>query len=143
MLLVSRIVLTLFLGWLVYLVWVSNVDLWSWVQKKSKDILPITDSEVSPSIRRQQAEKMAGFLKEAKNLRQRLDENPLPIRDHNEWVERTSQYLKENLGTAYEVRFSNFSGMTFYGDGSERSNMSKSIEGRSRRLHEFIAEVSG
>ena len=121
----------------------NDVDLWSWVQKKSKDLLPITDSEVSPSIRRQRAEKLAAFLKEAENLRQRLEESPLPIRDHNEWVERVSQYLKENLGTAYEIRFGDFSGMTFYGDGSERSKMSRSIEGRSRRLHEFIAEVSG
>jgi len=141
-LLVSRIVLTLFLGWLTYLVWVNNVDLLSWAQKKSKDLLPITDSEVSPSIRQQQAAKLADFIKEAQKLRQRLDENPLPKRDHNEWVEHVSKYLQENLGTAYEARYSDFSGMTFYGDGSERSKMSRSIEGRSRRLHEFIAELS-
>ncbi len=87
-------------------------------------------------------EQLAAFLTEAQQLRTRLAEVPLPIEDHNEWVGRVGAYLRGNLGKAYEVRFGDFSGMTFYGDGSERSTMSRSIEGRSRRLNEFISELS-
>lgn len=87
-------------------------------------------------------EKLANFLAEAQRLRERLNEVPLPIKDHNDWVDRVSEYLKQYFGRAYEVRFSDFSGMTFYGDGSERSKMSRSIEGRSRRLNEFISELT-
>ena len=85
---------------------------------------------------------LAAFLTEAQQLRTRLDEVPLPIGEHNAWVDRVGEYLRDNLGKAYEVRFSDFSGMTFYGDGSDRSRMSRSIEGRSRRLNEFMAELS-
>jgi hypothetical protein len=87
-------------------------------------------------------EQLAIFLTEAQRLRGRLDEEPLPVRAHNEWVDRVGAYLRQNLGKAYEVRFSDFGGMTFYGDGSERSQMSRSIDGRSRRLSEFISELS-
>jgi len=83
---------------------------------------------------------LAAFLGEAQQLRNRLNEGPLPIRDRNARVDRVSQYLKEHFGNAHEVRFSDFSGMTFYGDGSERSRISRSLEGRSRRLHELMSE---
>src|SRR5688572_2847077 len=84
----------------------------------------------------------AAFLAEAQQLRSCLGENPLPIAEHNSWVDRVSLYLRDNFGKAHEVRFSDFSGMVFYGGGgSERSMMSKSLEGRSRRLHEFLAEL--
>jgi hypothetical protein len=84
---------------------------------------------------------LSSYLTEAQKLRSRLGEQPLPVSDHNAWVEKVSVYLRENLGPSFEVRFSDFSGMTFYGDGSDRSQMSRSLEGRSRRLHEFIAEL--
>jgi hypothetical protein len=87
-------------------------------------------------------EQLAAFLAEAHQLRTRLDEVPLPIREHNAWIDRVGEYLRDNLGKAYEVRFCDFSGMTLYGDGSERSRMSRSIEGRSRRLNEFMSELS-
>jgi len=87
-------------------------------------------------------EQLAHFLTEAQQLRRRLDEVPLPVRDHNEWVDRVGGYHRHHLGKAYEVRFSDFSGMTFYGDGSERSQMARSIDGRSRRLSEFMSELS-
>jgi hypothetical protein len=97
----------------------------------------------NPSYRNHQQHKdrLAAFLTEAQQLRSRLDEKPLPIADHNSWVDRVSQYLRDNFGKAHEVRFGDFSGMTFYGDGSERSKMSTSIDGRSRRLHQFISEL--
>ncbi|GAI80121.1 unnamed protein product, partial [marine sediment metagenome] len=34
------------------------------------------------------------------------------------------------------------SGMVFYGSGSEKSQFQKAIDGRLRRLHEFISELS-
>jgi hypothetical protein len=76
-------------------------------------------------------------------LRKRVAEIPLPIAEHNAWVDRMNAYFAEQNAEEYAVRLSDFSGMTFYGDGSERSRMSNSIDGRSRRLHEFIAEIHG
>lgn len=84
-------------------------------------------------------EQLSRYLSEAQSLRARLGEQPLPVADHNAWVERVSEYLRKNLGQDFEVLFSDFSGMVFYGDGSEKSKMSRSLEGRSRRLNEFIA----
>ena len=72
-------------------------------------------------------ERLSAFLTEAAQLRTRLDEVPLPIGEHNAWVDRVGEYLRDNLGKVYEARFSDFSGMTFYGDGSDRSSMSRSI----------------
>jgi hypothetical protein len=95
-----------------------------------------------PSRTHRHREQLAIFLTEAQRLRGRLDEEPLPVRAHNEWMDRVGAYLRQNLGKAYEVRFNDFSGMTFYGDGSERSQMSSSIDGRSRRLNDFISELS-
>jgi hypothetical protein len=86
-------------------------------------------------------ERLTTFLSEAQRLRSRLNEQPLPIADHNAWVDGVRSYLRENLGADFEVRFSDFSGMVFYGDGSERSVMARSLEGRARRLNEFIAEL--
>jgi hypothetical protein len=64
---------------------------------------------------------LAAFLVEAQQLRARLDETPLPIGQHNAWVDRVDNYLRANLSKGYEVKFSDFSGMTFYGNDSERS----------------------
>lgn len=86
-------------------------------------------------------EQLGRFLYEAQSLRGRLNEQPLPVADHNAWVIRVEEYLRKNLGGDFEVRFSDFSGMVFYSDGSEKSKMSRSLEGRSRRLHKFIAEL--
>lgn len=86
-------------------------------------------------------EQLGRYLSEAQGLRSRLSEQLLPIADHNAWVDRVNDYLRTNIGHDFEVRFSDFSGMVFYGDGSEKSKMSHSLEGRSRRLHEFIAEL--
>jgi hypothetical protein len=87
--------------------------------------------------------RLAQFLRDAQALRKRVGETPLPIADHNAWVDRMSTYFAEQNAEEYAVRLSDFSGMTFYGDVSERSKMLTSIEGRSRRLHEFISELHG
>ncbi len=91
--------------------------------------------------RRIDPNKVAQFMREGQDLRARLNEEPLPIQEHNDWVDRMVSYFKHHKGRAYEARLSDFSGMTFYGDGSERSRMSTSIEGRVRRLHEFVSEL--
>lgn len=84
---------------------------------------------------------LSQFITEAQQLRARADEEPLPVADHNAWVERVSAYLRTHLNRAYDVRFGDFSGMVFYGDGSERSQFLRSLEGRTRRLHEFLQEL--
>jgi hypothetical protein len=139
---VSRIVVTLFLGWLTYLTWTNNVDLLSWATKKSKDLLPIHEEKITAAERKLQTEMLAGFVQEAQAFRAQLNKLPLPVAEHNAWVARVEAWLRDNFGAAYAVRFSDFSGMTFYGDGSEKSKMARSLDGRSRRLHEFIAELS-
>jgi hypothetical protein len=87
--------------------------------------------------------RLGQFLREAQALRKRVGETSLPIEDHNAWVDRMSAYFAEQDAEEYAVRLGDFSGMTFYGDVSERSKMLKSIDGRSRRLHEFISELHG
>lgn len=96
---------------------------------------------LTPARKQKCRERLGEFLAEAQQLRLRLNGGTVPVADHNAWVDRVNEYLRTNLGKAYEVRFSDFSGMTFYGDSSERSQMSRSLEGRSRRLHEFMAEM--
>ena len=85
--------------------------------------------------------RLASFLSEAQSLQSRLNEQPLPLAEHNAWVDRVCQYLSQNLGAEFGVRFGDFSGMVFYGDSSERSQLSRSLDGRSRRLNQFIEEL--
>lgn len=92
--------------------------------------------------RRLHVDHLGEFLVAAQGLRLRSREQPIPVAEHNAWVELVSQYLRNHLGTSYEARFSDFSGMTFYGDGSERFKYEQSLDGRSRRLNEFLAELS-
>src|SRR5262245_3297226 len=75
---------------------------------------------------------LAGFITEAQQLRKRLNEDPLPTGEHNAWVDRVDKYLHDNLGEVFVVRFGDLSGMTLHGNASERSKISRSIEGRSR-----------
>ena len=107
-----------------------------------QNMQPTPDQSTGKKLKEERSAALAQFVTEAQQLRGRLDEDPLPIGDHNEWVDRTSEYLRAHLGAAYEVRFSDFSGMVFYCDGSERSQMSNSLDGRSRRLHEFLQELA-
>ncbi len=95
-----------------------------------------------PAVRnRPHRDQLASFLTEAQALRARKDEVPLPVEEHNQWVEKVETYLRRQLGTAYSVRFGNFSGMTFHGSGSEKSKYERSLDGRARRLMEFIKEL--
>ena len=98
-------------------------------------LIRLNDRSTRFKVRR---EKLADFMKEAEVLQNRSTEEPLPIQEHNDWVTRVEEYLKEQLDSSYVARLSNFNGMTFFG-GSDYKN---SLIGRSARLHEFITEFS-
>ena len=100
------------------------------------------DPQIAEETQRDRSDRLAGFIQEGQQLRERSKERPLPIQDHNDWVDRMAAYLRSTLGEAYEVRLSDFSGMTFYDSGSGESKFLKSIDGRLRRLHEFIREIN-
>jgi hypothetical protein len=99
----------------------------------------LNDKDARFKVRR---ERLAHFMREAESLLNRSNEEPLPIQEHNSWVARVEAYLNEEMDSSYAARFGNFSGMPFYGDGSPRSSFRTSLDGRSRRLHEFITEFS-
>ena len=86
--------------------------------------------------------KLAIFIEESKCLRGRLKEIPLPIKDFNDWDETVLAYLQDNLDASYVVRFRDFTGMVFYGEGTESSNLKIEIAGRTRRLNEFLSELT-
>ena len=86
--------------------------------------------------------KLASFIKESQSLRGRLKEIPLPIKDFNDWDETVLAYLQDNLDASYAVRFRDFTGMVFYGEGTESSNLKIEIDGRTRRLNEFLSELT-
>jgi hypothetical protein len=89
-----------------------------------------------------QREQLGSFLLEAQALTARANEDPAPLAAHDDWVARVEYYLAEALDSSYVARFGNFQGMTFY-ISNPNSGLKKSLEGRSRRLHEFIAELAG
>ncbi len=91
---------------------------------------------------RERREALASIAAEAASLRARASEEPLPVEAQNDWVARAEAYLREELDSSYVARFGEFSGMTFYGDGSPRSDYKNSLTGRTQRLHEFMREFA-
>ncbi len=87
-------------------------------------------------------EGLAAEVERATSLLKRQTDSPLPIKEHNDWIAEVESWLQGNLDRSYVVRFGNFSGMTFYSDGSERATFRNSLDGRVRRLNEFIQEFS-
>lgn len=87
------------------------------------------------------AQELSAFIEQGQRLMNRKEENPLPIGEHNAWVEEMETYFGKFGRADYVVRLSDFSGLTFYGDGSEKSKYSNALDGRLRRLHEFLREV--
>ena len=90
---------------------------------------------------RAQREQLGRFLKEAETISKQANDDPPPIESHNSWVARVESYLADALDSSYAARFGNFHGMTFYAL-NPNSGLKQSLDGRSRRLHEFIAEIS-
>jgi hypothetical protein len=86
-------------------------------------------------------EALAAFIKEGEALLGRAEEQPLPVVEHNEWVKRVEKYLSSSLDSSFAARFSNFSGMNFFSGGKKNSEYKISIDGHTRRLHEFIREL--
>lgn len=88
------------------------------------------------------AHEISTFIEQGGRLMGRKDESPLPIEEHNAWVAKMETYFRKFGRADYAVRLSDFSGLTFYGDGSEKSKYSRAIDGRLRRLHEFLRELA-
>lgn len=87
------------------------------------------------------ADEISAFIQEGQMFMSRKEEMPLPVEEHNAWVSRMETYFRR-LGRAdYAVRLNDFSGLTFYGDDSEKAKYSRAIDGRLRRLHEFLREL--
>ncbi len=87
------------------------------------------------------ASQLAKFVDEGNELRSRKNEEPLPIEEYNSWVSNIESYLKDNKKEHYVTRLNDFSGLVFYGNGSEKSKFENTLDGRLRRLHEFIKET--
>ena len=83
---------------------------------------------------------LAGFISKGNELRALRDQDPLPIQEHNDWIEEVKGYLNDSGKSYLVARFNDASGITFFSDGSERSKFSNSFTGRIKRLHEFISE---
>jgi hypothetical protein len=88
-------------------------------------------------------QELATYIREGQALLAPKNESPLPIQAHNDWIEKMEKYLKKQNRSDCAVRLSDFSGLTFFGDRSERSKFVNSVDGRLRRLHEFMREASG
>ena len=86
-------------------------------------------------------EKITSFVAEGHQLVSRLDEEKLPTEEINNWVSNVENYLRLNLDGSFSSRFNDFSGMVFYGNGSEKSNQKNAIDGRLRRLNQFLADL--
>lgn len=84
-------------------------------------------------------ERLAEFVSVATSLVNRQKENPLPVQEHNEWVAKVEAFLGNTLDQSYVVRFNSFSGMIFF-SGGVGADFRNSIDGRIRRLNEFIQE---
>ena len=67
--------------------------------------------------------RLSDFITDGSSLRNWSDEVPLPVEDHNTWVGQMNRYFEE-------------AGKT------DKSKFQSSIDGRIRRLHEFLAELS-
>lgn len=86
--------------------------------------------------------RLSQFIAKGQSLRERSNESPLPVEEHNDWVAEMEQYFEEIGKPEYKSRLSDFSGLVFYSDGSDKSKFQKSVDGRVRRLHEFLSELA-
>lgn len=82
------------------------------------------------------------FIQEGQNLRDRADSDPLPVAEQDEWIVRMNKYFEDCGAPKLRTRLNDFTGLTFYGDGSEVSQYLRSIDGRIRRLMEFASELA-
>lgn len=85
--------------------------------------------------------KIDSFIHEGQELRGLATKSPLPIEKHIAWVDSMNKYFVESNAAELKTRLNDFSGLTFYGDVSEKSKYLRSIDGRIRRLMEFMQEI--
>lgn len=103
-LLISRIVLTLFLTYLIVLVWTKNVDLPSWVKNKAESLLPITSNQkeqVNFSV-------SADYGLDPVDFREYLDEEP------KSWSKVRLRYRLATLATTTQWSPNTIVGIVFY-----------------------------
>lgn len=86
-------------------------------------------------------ERLTDLLKQSEALLVRSNEDPLPVAELNEWIDRTTEDVKTFLDASYATRLNNFTGLVFYGDGSQKSKYRNALDGRMRRLMEFLKEM--
>lgn len=86
-------------------------------------------------------ERLTDLLKQAEALIARKSEEPLPIAEVNDWIDRATKEVETLLDASYAARLNNFTGYVFYTDGSEKSKYRNAIDGRMRRLMEFLKEL--
>ena len=95
--------------------------------------------------RRGIATQLGAFLSEGNDLLKEISKRPRddpPSRECEEWIDRVAAYLDDQIGPGYRVRFNDFSGMTFFSGGDGKAKYRDAIDGRMRRLHGFIAEIT-
>lgn len=89
-----------------------------------------------------QKEKITSFVAEGHQLLSRLDDIKSTTEEINIWLSNVEKYLRLNLDASFASRFNDFSGMVFYGDGTEKSNRKRAIDGHLRRLNQFLTELT-
>jgi hypothetical protein len=86
-------------------------------------------------------ERLTALLKDAEALIARKDEEPLPVAEVNDWIDRATKEVETLLDVSYAARLNNFTGFVFYTDRSEKSKYRNALDGRMRRLMEFLKEL--
>jgi hypothetical protein len=75
---------------------------WANLVYRAKKRNQVSELENSRELEQEQRRlKMANFVAEAHELRERLGEEPLPMAEHNTWVERVSEYLRTSFEDGY------------------------------------------
>lgn len=85
--------------------------------------------------------KITDFIAEGHLLAAKINEEELPTEGLNNWVSNVEEYLILNLDKSFASRLNDFTGMVFYGNGSEKSKFKNAIDGRVRRLNQFLTEL--
>jgi hypothetical protein len=112
---------------------IAIVVLANWVQlREGYDRLFVDEASL--------ADELGKFLEEGQALMARAQDHdqPLPTEEANDWGQRLEEFVRERMGVAKAAVLTNFSGMTFFSNGSDRANLRNGIDGRLRRIVQFI-----
>ncbi|MGR3301944.1 MAG: hypothetical protein ACUZ8I_05510 [Candidatus Scalindua sp.] len=103
-LLISRIILTIFLSYLIFLVWTKNVDLLSWARNKTEGILPIAEDKVPQLLFSLSVDLGLGLV----DTKEYTDEEP------KTWNKASLQYRLSLLTSTPQWSANTIVGMIFY-----------------------------